>query len=1201
MLSSKTLRMLFGVAATVATLGAGLTGSGCVADRPSRNGVFDENQYIRKDFLVQPGAGGGDPGWYMKATIVQASDPNPLANTDLFTGAESSGAIVRFGITEDKLQLLDMRELTDSATINQQNTRTPNIVNAWPITNVDLKYAVSLDGEKENFYQENQELDWQVRQWVKLNFDKNDFSDIAGLGAFQSLMLNKCSDIVDASATLVPGSFLVDTVDDYMQWTISVTVPLALDDQDCMTMFGSTGTDFVRMGRSNVTLNVMYSMVRAQPEDPASYTPLVIGEKDPILHKYGPIMITDWSRDPNTGLQAARQLAVRYNPSKPFVWYFAQGYPQAEEAAWTRPGGIVAQTNAILKKAGATATMSVLRYNDLNTIGDQQGPARQYGDIRYNFVRWESDLDTGSPFIGATQFQPDLRTGELVSASINIAAEPLQDFIGQRLQAYLEAVVGYDAADPKTDLFANPPLDPTDPNHVATLPTKCTSGSSIPLTSADLHANIYAQSTLFQKMAQYLPAPASGVASPGPSHYVYSHTGAIGTSFYQAYLTLHPYTTYADPTMNEYVTPSDLGPLPGVQALPPLLHGETLFQQSLYAVDHGQSGIENSGSGQAGMQALFNTVDAFRQSWQAHRDYTFKWRVLPHSLLRGDTADLISFPSLAARGSRMCVNGAWESQSAWVSRVVENTYEAVLWHEFGHVMGMEHNFMGSVDKANWPTAKAPDGSTQYAKYTSSVMEYSQAWDDAGWNSATNGWLPYDQGAIAFMYGNNLSASKVGPVSAPKGASAAGISGQVSATAPWNDPYGFQGATETQFLYCGPQHLRFTPLCRMDDVGGTPSEITAADIESYDWNYKWRNFRNYYKVWDDASYGSKVSDIISDSRRFLALDNFDWSAAEIQDLLIRIGVQPPSGAVNVGLFYQQLTTEFRADVGAAELLVAAFHEGVIQQSSGQRPYLSVFDPYFGDVTQQGIAVDKELAFINWLGLWPFDNYDPTQSNGLYGSSLTIGPGGGTEPAQAWSAASSMLGEKGPWDAYPGFFPAAVSLFAHDTQTSTFVQNLAFPQMRDWIGGHTFVREQDVLDYFRNIAVQNPAAAIFRSDPQANAGNGGNEGCSSFATCQYNPMLPQQTSLDIGHSNAITQAFIGPDDRRWSWVYLADRNIWFFVDQDRNPSSYYQVYTYNTDVNTNYDDGNNNGPVFTYDQKIKFMIDAYQLFGGDTQAQ
>ncbi len=52
---------------------------GCVADRPARNGVFNENQYIRKDFLVRPGDSTSvDSGWFLKATIVEASDPNVL-------------------------------------------------------------------------------------------------------------------------------------------------------------------------------------------------------------------------------------------------------------------------------------------------------------------------------------------------------------------------------------------------------------------------------------------------------------------------------------------------------------------------------------------------------------------------------------------------------------------------------------------------------------------------------------------------------------------------------------------------------------------------------------------------------------------------------------------------------------------------------------------------------------------------------------------------------------------------------------------------------------------------------------------------------------------------------------------------------------------------------------------------------------------
>ena len=107
--------------------------------------------------------------------------------------------------------------------------------------------------------------------------------------------------------------------------------------------------------------------------------------------------------------------------------------------------------------------------------------------------------------------------------------------------------------------------------------------------------------------------------------------------------------------------------------------------------------------------------------------------------------------------------------------------------------------------------------------------------------------------------------------------------------------------------------------------------------------------------------------------------------------------------------------------------AAFHEAIIQQGSGQRPYTTTYDPYFGDVTQQGIAVDKATAFTYWLGLWPYNNFDQSQAEGLYGSSMTIGPGV-TGPQQSWSTVGSMLGEKGAWDAYPAFFPSAVSIFA-----------------------------------------------------------------------------------------------------------------------------------------------------------------------------
>ncbi len=207
-------------------LAAACASWGCVADRPARNGVFNENQYVRKDFLVRPASSGAvDPGWIFRSTVVSTSAPNPFSSTFVvFVGADNSGGdsaapginYVRFAVTEDKLQMLNMREL--SAGYPAQGSREAEIVNAWPITNVDLKYRVNLDGETSNFYEENQELDWQVRQWVKLNFDKNDMSDLAPLGVYAQELLAACSDAGDISTTLVPNSFIVDEPNNYMSW-----------------------------------------------------------------------------------------------------------------------------------------------------------------------------------------------------------------------------------------------------------------------------------------------------------------------------------------------------------------------------------------------------------------------------------------------------------------------------------------------------------------------------------------------------------------------------------------------------------------------------------------------------------------------------------------------------------------------------------------------------------------------------------------------------------------------------------------------------------------------------------------------------------------------------------------------------------------------------------------------------------------------
>ena len=148
------------------------------------------------------------------------------------------------------------------------------------------------------------------------------------------------------------------------------------------------------------------------------------------------------------------------------------------------------------------------------------------------------------------------------------------------------------------------------------------------------------------------------------------------------------------------------------------LHNETQFQQAISDYDHGVGSVAavDVGGGQSGMVAAYNAVDSLRQLWKAHDDYRYTW-AQHRSLLRGDTTDAISFPQIVARSSRHCVGAAatdpigtkgghWQSVQDWETGLIQSFYETIVWHEFGHVMGLEHNcsWAASIRQTSRPTS-----------------------------------------------------------------------------------------------------------------------------------------------------------------------------------------------------------------------------------------------------------------------------------------------------------------------------------------------------------------------------------------------------------------------------------------------------------------------------------------------------------------
>ncbi|MFI5296861.1 MAG: zinc-dependent metalloprotease [Polyangiales bacterium] len=1150
------LRGILGTSA----IGLVLFGQGCATDRPSRNGVFNENQYVRKDFLTQAVDGNGnavgaDPGWVFRASVTEASTPNLLGATiGIWGGAQGQVDIVRFRVTQDKLQMLTTRQFSMANDVSVDPTGasnttgvTPAIANAWSATNVDLKYQVNLDGERTNFFQENQELDWQQRQWVKLSFAKNDFSDFAPLDymGYTSDLMGKCADTGEASATLVDGSFNVegtdtaDISDDYFEFTVQVGVTMKFDDTTCIEAYGPMLDSAVRLGRQTATANIKYSFKRANPNP--TYVPFPLDEKDPIYHKYGPFTWIAWNRDPATNLIAAQGYVGRFDPAKDIVWTFDPGFPARYKTLFTGDTtatppyrGLVDQTNDILTAAGSAGRVKV-----------QEAPAGvSFGDVRYNFLRWVTDEDMQDSFAGVTEPGFDPRTGEIVNETVEMNDFAVKDYYVQRLDAFLQQIGVYTPAtyDPTTGAVLTPSTWPSG---------TCTAGAVAPLVDSILINKHNANSTVFAKMQTYLGLHTPDAA--GDHMGVSDMVNVQDTDFMTAYLALAPYQVFSDPATNAYVTPEGGTGVYGPSGLWTHLQDSAQFHSLMSSINKGESPFTMA-EGKEGVYAAANFMNNLRSLAKSNRELADIKRFQTRDR-HMDTPGMYSLENVILKDSVRCVGGNWETHDQWAQSIIDGYWTQVIWHEFGHSMGLEHNFMGNIDAPNFATYKDAAGKTQISNYTSSVMEYSAAPDRLWW---TPQWGAYDKGAIAWIYANNGRIA-----GAARGSN---LSGQVDATTPFKDPMGFDstGKVENQFLRCDDNQMKYSPLCQQGDLGVTPSQIVANAIDSYEWGFPYRNFRSYHKTFNFQAYGDAANKTFSDLRRFMSQWAFDWGEGEITDTLRKIGITPPASVNSNQNYYAQLAQKFNTEMSVANRLVASFHQAVVAQGSGERPFATVFDKFYGDEVQQGIIIDKLIAVQQWVGLWQTDNYDQNQAGVLF-SSFALNFGDPSYQAVTEAAANFMVG--GSPAAYAYFSPATVSLFAQDTHNPTFLINWSTyrTEVKDWIGGWTFTREQDLIDFFKNIAVS--------------AGT-----CTDFKSCTYDATT---VAKDPNNND-----WVGPDALKYILAYLPSRNEWVLARKDRNVATYIALLNYNQSILGQHEDGTNGAYALEYN--IKYLMDAYAAY-------
>jgi hypothetical protein len=315
------------------------------------------------------------------------------------------------------------------------------------------------------------------------------------------------------------------------------------------------------------------------------------------------------------------------------------------------------------------------------------------------------------------------------------------------------------------------------------------------------------------------------------------------------------------------------------------------------------------------------------------------------------------------------------------------------------------------------------------------------------------------------------------------------------------------------------------------------------------------------------------------RRFASQWLFDWSGGELTNTLLHVGTQVPTGNTAAD-YYAQLTAKFNTDISVANQLVAAYHRAIIEQSSGERPYATVFDPLYGDVTQQGIQLDKVEATTSFSSLWPaITNYDPSQSAGIFVTSVGGQLGDPAYNAVSQSTLADFLGASFATYTYAQLGPLAN--FAASTHSATWNGS---PQLQTWVGGWVFDRERDFLDFVRKVAVDKNFQNCDENGQNCNP-------CTSLDQCTWDPRTLSPKTSYLTQSDRYNR-FQAPDGRTYIWGFIRSRNQWVLADKDRNNASYTLMLNWTTDIVNGEDDGFNGASPLEY--KVRYLIDAFTYY-------
>lgn len=254
-------------------------------------------------------------------------------------------------------------------------------------------------------------------------------------------------------------------------------------------------------------------------------------------------------------------------------------------------------------------------------------------------------------------------------------------------------------------------------------------------------------------------------------------------------------------------------------------------------------------------------------------------------------------------------------------------------HEFGHNLGLQHNFYGSVDANNFSEPKVYTDSKgvqrKAGQNSSSVMEYLFGIDEV---YAHMNWESYDEAALVYAYSSGEK-----DLSTREGRSH------------------LEDQNPKTFMFCTHRHMYNNAMCNMYDRGTSPSEIVISMARYYELLASSIYNRDGRELW---SSGSTLARVLRKLDKFIALEQDGFSSADMARALSNRSYSNDD--------IVRASTAIKNDLRQAIKLIIATYGSIIITKDSDRPFADEYDEQFGNQESRGIFDDKIISVLKLFG-------------------------------------------------------------------------------------------------------------------------------------------------------------------------------------------------------------------------------------------